>query len=216
MVAKQTKTTTRTAVQGRQRYHGRKLDATLVTSLHRMAEKLRRAREDLGLTLRQMGERSGLAPSTIQKVERGQIIPSVAVMVRLAEALNRPASFFIEDDERAEADVRLIPRGAGRRVGKGSPVEFVHVAEPLVNPKMEAFLIKVQPGGRSGGQETIIYRGEEIVICTRGTLVFEIRGREYRLRRGDVLHFKGDIPHTWHNPGPREGEMLMVCAFTYP
>lgn len=215
MGTRQATATTRAAVRGRQGYHGRKLDAALVASLHRMAERLRRAREDAGLTLRQVGERSGLAPSTIQKVERGQIIPSVAVMVRLADALNRPASFFIEDNEHAEADIRIVPRGAGRQVGKGSPVQFVHVAEPLISPKMEAFLIKVEPGARSGGQEPIIYRGEEIVICMRGTLVFEIREQEYRLRRGDVLHFKGDIPHTWHNPGPGDGEMLMVCAFAY-
>lgn len=191
-------------------------DAALAASLHKMAERLRRAREEAGLTLRQVAARANLAPSTVQKVESGKIVPSVAVMVRLADALNRRASFFIEDDAQAVADIRFVPRGAGRRVGKASaPVRFEQIAEPLVNPKMEAFLIQVRPGGRSGSDEPIIYRGEEIVVCTRGTLVFEVRGQQYGLRRGDTLHFKGDIPHSWFNPGPGDAEMLMVCAFVY-
>jgi transcriptional regulator with XRE-family HTH domain len=182
-----------------------------------MAERLRRAREEAGLTLRQVADRAGLAPSTVQKVESGKIIPSVAVMVRLADALNRRASFFIEDDAQAMADVRFVPRGSGRRVGKAAnPVRFEQIAEPLANPRMEAFLITVKPGGRSGSDEPIIYRGEEIVVCTRGTLVFEMRGQEHRLHRGDTLHFKGDIPHTWYNPGPEDAEMIMVCDFVYP
>ncbi len=137
-------------------------------------------------------------------------------MVRLADALNRRASFFIEDDAQAVADIRFVPNGAGRRAGRAAaPVRFQQIAEPLVNPKMEAFLIQVKPGGRSGSDEPIIYRGEEIVVCTRGTFVFEMRGQQYGLRRGDTLHFKGDIPHSWHNPGPGDAEMLMVCAFVY-
>lgn len=53
------------------------------------------------------------------------------------------------------------------------------------------------------------------MICTRGTLVFELRGQEYRLQPGDVLHLKGDIPHHWSNPGPVLAEAIMVLAFTY-
>jgi transcriptional regulator with XRE-family HTH domain len=182
-----------------------------------MTERIRRAREEAGLTLRQLADRAGVAASTIQKVESGKIVPSVAVMVRLADALNRRASYFIESDGQTLTDVRHVPHGAGRRLGEATAaVQFEHIAEPLVNPRMEAFRIRVKPGGRSGGEDPIIYRGEEIVVCTRGSLVFEIREQEHHLHPGDSLHFKGDIPHAWYNPGPGEAEMIMVCAFVYP
>lgn len=192
------------------------VDSTVATSLDRMAERFRRAREEAGLTLRQLAQRAGVSASTIQKVERGKIVPTVAVMVRMADALNRRPSSFIEEDEQPLTDVRLVPSGSGRLIGKaGAPVRFEQIAEPLRNPKMEAFRVTVEPGGRSG-DDPIRYRGEEIVICTRGTLVFEMKGEAYCLGPGDVLHFKGDIAHTWRNPGPEEAEMIMVCAFTYP
>lgn len=199
------------------RKHRRPADDVVTVSLRKMAERLRRTREEAGLSLRQLAERAGVAASTIQKVESGKIVPSVAVMVRLADALNRRAAHFIEDDGQTLTDVRLLRRGSGRRVGKpAAPVIFEHIAEPLLDPRMEAFRVTVKPGAHSGGEEPITYRGEEIVLCTRGTLVFEMRGQEYRLRPGDTLHFKGNIPHTWRNPGPGEAEMIMVCAFAYP
>ena len=184
-------------------------------SMHLIAERFRRAREEAGLTLREVAERAELAPSTIQKIENQRIVPSIAVAVRLANALNRRASYFIEEDQQAPPDLRIIQRGRGRRLGLISdPVSFQQIAEPLANPRMEAYLVTVQPGGQSDSSEPITYRGEEIFICTKGRLRFELRGKEYLLSPGDTLHLKGDIPHRWENPGPREAAMLMVGAFS--
>ncbi len=119
-------------------------------SMHLIAQRFRRAREEAGLTLRETAERAELAPSTIQKIENQRIVPSIAVALRLANALNRRASYFIEEDQQAPPDVRFIPRGRGRRLGQISdPVSFQQIAEPLANPRMEAYLVTVQPGGRA-------------------------------------------------------------------
>ena len=190
-------------------------DEQLATSLHRIAERFRRAREEAGLTLRRVAERADLAPSTVQKIENCKIVPSLAVAVRLAHALHRRPSYFIEGDREAEADVRLIARGHGRRLGKRSdPVAVEQIAEPLANPRMEAYHLTVQPRGESGSGDLLIHRGEEIVVCTKGRVRFELRGQAYTLSAGDTLHFKGDIPHRWENTGPAEAGMLIICAFT--
>jgi transcriptional regulator with XRE-family HTH domain len=184
-------------------------------SLHKAAERFRRAREEAGLSLRDVAEKAGLAPSTIQKIENSKLIPSLSVCIRLADALNRSVSYFAEDGG-GPADVRFTRQGSGRvtRI-KGLPIEMEYVAEPLVNPKMEAFLLRVAPGAKSGPEEPIVYRGEEVVIGIKGRVYFRIRGQEYVLRGGDVLHLKGDIPHFWENRGPGEAQMYMVCSFTY-
>ena len=195
---------------------GSATDELFAVSVHRIAERFRRGREELGLTLRQAAERAGLAPSTIQKIENHKIVPSIAVVVRLAHALNRRASYFIEDNHQEQTDVRLIERGHGRQLTKDdAPVAVEQIADPLVNPRMEAFQLTIQPGGQSGEIESMIYRGEEIVICKKGKLRFELRGQEYLLSPGDTLHLKGDIPHGWENPGSHEAVIIIVCAFSY-
>ena len=142
---------------------GSATDELFAVSVHRIAERFRRGREESGLTLRQAAERAGLAPSTIQKIENHKIVPSIAVVVRLAHALNRRASYFIEDNHQEQTDVRLIERGQGRRLTTDdAPVAVEQIAEPLVNPRMEAFQLTIQPGGRIGGIEALSYRGAEV------------------------------------------------------
>lgn len=53
-------------------------------------------RHELGLTQKQLGERSGLKQSYITRVESGTTIPRIDTLLRLADAL--------------ELDVTLIPR----------------------------------------------------------------------------------------------------------
>lgn len=185
-------------------------------SLRKAAEKFKRAREEAGLTLRDLAEKAGLAPSTIQKIENSRLVPSLAVSIRLADALNRKVSHFVEEEE-ASTDVRLIRKGRGRvYASQGSLLTFERIAEPILNPRMEGSLITVAPGGQSGSDEPVIYRGEEIIVCTKGRLRFEIRGQEYLLGPGDTLHFKADIPHSWENPGSRDAQMISIVAFNYP
>ncbi|GBD12359.1 HTH-type transcriptional regulator PuuR [bacterium HR24] len=187
----------------------------LVTeALRLLPKRLRQAREQEGLSLRQLARRAGVAASTIQKIEKGALVPSVAVVLRLAEALGRRPSYFISpvDEER---ELELVRAGEGRPISKpGGAVAFYYVAEPLKEPIMEAYLVEVAPGGHSGEESPLAYRGEEIVLCLRGHLLFEFEGGEVvELRPGDVLHFKGHLPHRWYNPGPERAEMLMVCSF---
>jgi quercetin dioxygenase-like cupin family protein len=41
--------------------------------------------------------------------------------------------------------------------------------------------------------------GEELVLVTEGSLVFDVAGTRFELGPGDSLHFIGDQPHHWAN-----------------
>jgi transcriptional regulator with XRE-family HTH domain len=48
----------------------------------KVGTKLARTRESMGLTLQKPADLSGVAPSTIQKIETGAMMPSIAVIGR--------------------------------------------------------------------------------------------------------------------------------------
>jgi transcriptional regulator with XRE-family HTH domain len=184
-------------------------------SVRKAADQFRRTREQAGLSVRQLAEKAGLSPSTVLKLEKHELIPSIAVCMRLAHALNRKISYFVENEDPTD-DVRFIGADEGRRAGVGAPVSTQVVAEPLVYPRMEAFRLEIQPGADSGSEGLIHYRGEEIVYGLRGRIRFMIQNSEYVIGAGDTLHFKGDIPHRWVNIGRGRAEILMICAFGDP
>ena len=51
------------------------------SSIKKIGDKLNRTRESMGLTLQQLADIAGVVPSTIQKIESGAMIPSIAVMM---------------------------------------------------------------------------------------------------------------------------------------
>jgi len=65
-------------------------------AIERIAEEIRRLRTSHKLTLKQLGNRSGLSPSLIFQVEHAQTSPSIATLSRLAAALDARLEQFFE------------------------------------------------------------------------------------------------------------------------
>ena len=55
-----------------------------------LSARVKACREEEGLTLLDLAERSGVAPSTVQKIEKGQMVPTIAVLMKIAAGLNTP------------------------------------------------------------------------------------------------------------------------------
>jgi transcriptional regulator with XRE-family HTH domain len=185
------------------------VDATV----RRIADKVRHAREALGLTLQQLAERSGVAPSTIQKVEAGTMVPSVAVMMKIARGLRKKIGFFLdEDDEPARGDVSFLRRHdrVSTRLG-GRDISAQSLTSGLADAELNGFVVTLLPAAGSG-EEPLHHRGEDLVYCIRGRVAFTVDGRQYTLGRGDCLHFKGELAHAWRNAGRSRAEIVFVSS----
>ena len=67
--------------------------------LARISQRIREARDSAGLTLQELAAKSGVATSTIQKVETEQMIPSVAVILKIARGLGMHVSQLVQEGE---------------------------------------------------------------------------------------------------------------------
>jgi len=168
-------------------------------ALARIARRVRRWREEAGFTLQQLAARSGVATSTVQKVEALQMVPSVAVLLKLARGLGRSASDLVADAPARAAVVHLAP---GDRHPVGSPRRLLaeRLSGDLIDARIEMWRITLHPGCGSGA-EPFAYSGEELALGEAGEITFRIGDEEHLLRPGDVLHFKASAPHLWRNEG---------------
>jgi len=173
-----------------------------------ISQRVRRWREEKGLTLQQLAERSELAPSTVQKVETGQMIPSVAVLIKLARGLGRRMTEMVHDGEPEREIVRVR---ASERTSLGLPDKMMveRISADIAEPALEMWRVTLHPGV-SSGRAAIHYEGEELVLCERGQVAFSVGDEETLLRAGDALHFKATLPHSWNNPGRTPARFLIV------
>ncbi len=89
-------------------------DGRMSEDLVRVSERLRRGRAEAALSLQALAKRSGVAASTIQKIERRQMVPSIAVLLKVAHGLGRRPSEFL--DEHAPEREIVLTRAAERRL----------------------------------------------------------------------------------------------------
>jgi transcriptional regulator with XRE-family HTH domain len=73
-------------------------------ALQDMATQIRACRSEDGLTLQQLANQSGVAASTIHKVEAQQMVPTVSVFLKIARGLGRRPDQLIRDPSLAGKD----------------------------------------------------------------------------------------------------------------
>lgn len=173
-----------------------------------IGNRLRTARHGRRLTIRDVASASGLTAGFISRLERDEVQPSVASLVRLCEALGlRVGSLFDR------------PEMAVVRRGKGQPINFggVKVAETLVTPgrqtRLQVIHADMEPGGNGGPDLYSLDSEIECVYVLAGRLVVTNEMGDVDLGRGDAMTFPAREPHTWRNASnARSCEVLWILS----
>ncbi len=75
--------------------------------LESIGKKIREAREDLGISQKDLGISLGLSDKAISAYEAGRTVPPLETLVRIADELNKPLDFFIDGNS---SDYKLESR----------------------------------------------------------------------------------------------------------
>lgn len=171
--------------------------------------KLRQLRRQKNLSLQQLSERSGVSAAAIHKIERNGMVPTIATLMKLAQAVNRPVAFFV-DEEQVEPAVLIRSRERKGVFTSKKGLTLDSVSGPYGRFLLAGAMATVRPGADSGPR-AMEHPGEELVVVLDGSLHFEVEDETYELRRGDSLHFRTDRPHRWRNPGSRPCRALWMA-----
>jgi transcriptional regulator with XRE-family HTH domain len=168
-------------------------------------------RKRMGLSLQQLGERSDVSAAAIHKIEQGGMVPTITTLLKLASALGRPVSYFVEEEGGLDDVAVFTPPEENRPVFTSHQgIELNSISGPYGRFLLAGARACVVPGGNSG-RKPMQHPGEELVHVLSGVLEFTVTGQPYRVVPGSTLHFQGDQPHTWANPGPDEARAIWMA-----
>ena len=178
-----------------------------------MGERLRLARQERGLTLRELANSLGVSPSMISQIETGRASPSVSTLYALASELDVSLDELLFNDRRppagpagpaaaGEASVPLVQRAATRkRIGLASGVEWERLT-PLSEPDTEFLYVTYEVGGASSAEDQFQrHGGHEWGFVLEGSLEVRIGFDDYLLQPGDAISFDSTVPHRLANAG---------------
>jgi XRE family transcriptional regulator, regulator of sulfur utilization len=187
--------------------------ATAVTEALAVGPRIRALREGMGLSLRDLAERSGVSAPMLSQVERGDTSPTLAVAAKIAAGLELSLSQLLRLDETegvsvVRADQRLL---GGRADGHRYEV----LTPPVPGQRAEVSQHTLAPGSATGGPgDPPIHEpgSRETAVVLNGRLRLVCDGVAHDLDAGDAVTFDADLPHHFENPGRRESHFISVIA----
>jgi transcriptional regulator with XRE-family HTH domain len=177
------------------------------THLARNLVNLRRTR---GLTQDMLARDAGVPRSTIANLESGEGNPSLAVLVKVAQALAVPIDELLASP-RAMVRQWSADEIAMRTKGRGVDIRPL-VPEPVPDSQME--VMDFAPGAIMGGTPHLPGT-REFFTCLAGRVKITVAGDAFELGTGDVLAFPGNLPHSYQNldgVSPARGVSVVILA----
>ena len=173
--------------------------------------RLRHARLLEGILIRELAERVGCAESMISKIENGKVAPSLTMLQRLVEALNRDLSSFFGTDINSPG---LIQKQGERPISQtdairgGIGVSYERLVPFAAGNLLEGNIHRIEPGGEKVDQ--ITHQGETLGYVIEGELELSIENTTYTLNTGDSFFFKNHLTNRYRNPGETTARVIWV------
>lgn len=177
-----------------------------------IGNKLKGIRLKNDYTLQELSDRSGVSPNMISRIERGLTIPSVEILVKLAQALEKSIDYFVEELSTTHEVVYTKNGNRTRTVYENEKNMLTEsFTAGLRDPQFTAFLCTVKQGSCSG-IERMYHPGDELIFVLEGELHVSIGEDEYDLHPGDSLSFKSHLPHRWENRGEKDARVVWTLS----
>ena len=162
-----------------------------------IGERLKEIRTSRSLTLEDAAKATGVSKPMLGQIERGQSVPTITVLWKIATGLKVPLSSFLEQPQ-AEYTVagmeqtNIITEDDGRMIAYP-----LFPYDPIRN--VEIFHIDFL-AGCSHASERLDTGVEEYLLVQNGTLQLILNGQEITVREKQAIRFKADVPHSYCNP----------------
>lgn len=173
--------------------------------------RLKHARLLEGIRIRELAERVGCAESMISKIENGKVAPSLVMLQRLVEALNRDLSSFFGADINSPG---LVQKQGERTISQtdairgGTGVSYERLVPLAAGNLLEGNIHRIEPGGEKVDQ--ITHQGETMGYVIEGEVELTIESTVYKLSTGDSFFFKNHLTNRYRNPGKTLTRVIWV------
>lgn len=187
---------------------------TAVSSESALAERLRSLRTRRGWTLGQTSKASGVATSTLSKIENGLMSPTYDVLLKLAGGLDMDlAELFSPAQDHMGSGRRSIERH-----GNGKPHDtplYDHrlLCSQLSHKRMMPFFTRIKKDSVDDDGGWSQHEGEEFVYVLSGSIQLDTEYYEPEiLNAGDCFYIDSRMRHRVINRGQEQAEVLWVST----
>ncbi|WP_353474359.1 XRE family transcriptional regulator [Salipiger sp. H15] len=180
-----------------------------------LGTRMKAVRQGCGFTLEVAAQRTGLALSTIHKIENGRVSPSYENLVRIARAYDIGMERLFSADHEALQTTRLtVTRaGQGRKV-RSKNFEYEVLCNALAEKKIIPLVTRVEQRPPLKREELESHDGEETLYVLSGRVELTVEHYEtVILEPGDCAYFDSTIKHGLRAVDDTETKVFWACTY---
>jgi transcriptional regulator with XRE-family HTH domain len=194
---------------------GNQQDDSVVMEALKIGSKVRELREKRRYTLHDMAAKTGFTKDLLSQIEKGEFIPPIATLMKLANAFGVSMGHFFEDEAGTEKiavtrahERRRITRRPHHHEGE---VNYIYEALEIrkANKQMEPFMVEF-PVQDISEMVFVSHQGEEFLHLLEGQLEFRSIDHAEVLNPGDSIYFESDVSHSLRCLGEKSAKAIVV------
>jgi transcriptional regulator with XRE-family HTH domain len=181
---------------------------------HTLGDRLRELRKAKGWTLSKVSEMTGLAPSTLSKVENKQISLTYDNLAKLADGLNIDlADLFTPETIQAATGRRTITLKGEGRVHESDTYQHTYHGAELSRKALVAMESIVKATSLAAFGPLNRHPGEEWVYVIDGAIEFHSEFYEpVKLEAGESVYFDATMGHALVSAGPKPARVVSTIS----
>jgi len=179
-----------------------------------LGQRIRAIRNEQGLTLAELSERSGVPVSTLSKIENGQVRTSADNLFKIARGLSVLFDNLVDPRPARQAVTgrRVITRASEAETYRTEIYDYRVHADELLKKRMAPLCMEIKTREVPAAQDWSHHEGEEWVFVVEGAI--DLHTEHYasaRLEEGDSAYFDSTMRHCFVNAGEGPAVILSVC-----
>lgn len=180
----------------------------------RLGERLREIRRQRRWTLDEASVNTGLAKSTLSKIENERVSPSFEVVQKLAIGLGIDIpQLFVTSTEPQASGRRTLTRSGTGRPHPTATYEHELLCAELTNKKMLPFKSTIRARSFEEFNGWVRHDGEEFLLVLRGSLAFYSEFYEpVVLDEGDCVYYDSGMGHACVSVSEVDARILWICT----
>lgn len=175
-----------------------------------VAENMKAYRKANKLSLDKVSELSGVSKTMLGQIERGESIPTITTMWKIANGLKVSFTSLIKESTN---DVTIISKNDLLELPENDGKYKVYPYFPFENDKQfEIYMVEIEPGGYLEADPH--HDGtEEYITVFDGQLELTILGQTYLLEKDHSIRFNANCKHAYHNPSNELTRLNMTINY---
>ena len=178
-----------------------------------LGERVREIRKARKWTLKEVAERTGLAISTISKMERGEISLTYDRFMRLAQGLGLDVGELFDAQAEGFAHGSVsVTRAGDAPLHRSSTYDYGMLASDVTGKHMVPMVGQIKAHSFEAFEDFISHPGEEFVYVIDGTVTVHLKGSApVVLQKGDSIYFDSGLGHAYVSTSESDATVLGVC-----